>query len=261
MKLYQKIFGTFILATAMLQNSAHAQAVKVLPGEVFVTEALTGKFTCAYIAPKWIPGKLKKDGVTFTSSESEVKKLTNKLAVTKDSNKQKTLQAKIAKLKTALKNGKAACKKGPGSVITPPIETSVPGATKTPGTVTTRPGSPTTPGTGNPTVPGGIQTPAPFGVPTRTPTPIPTLTSTNFDSAGNVTEKGKTTFAIPSSLTANIEKGRLVSNNNSCTGCHGEKTSRSYTNLAGILPAAPMYIQLSSQDLANLTAYVNRFRP
>lgn len=102
------------------------------------------------------------------------------------------------------------------------------------------------------TVAGGTTPPA-------TPTPEPTPRSGNFDSAGNVTSQGKTEFRIPSNLSANIGRGRdrwFAT----CRECHSvEKTGRDFGTLKNVLPRSPMYINLSDNSIADLTAYLNRF--
>lgn len=88
----------------------------------------------------------------------------------------------------------------------------------------------------------------------------PVSSSGNFDSQGNVTDIGRELFAIPDSLNANISIGRTIHQQN-CSGCHSEKLSRSYLTLVNILPLSPMYItNLSNQEIADLAAYLNRFR-
>ncbi|MBX7137671.1 MAG: hypothetical protein K1X83_06775 [Oligoflexia bacterium] len=83
----------------------------------------------------------------------------------------------------------------------------------------------------------------------------------NFDLNGNVTPQGKVLFGIPSGLTANIFAGKLVLQAN--CGCHEERTGRSFSNLRENTRRFPMgYDEVSLPDaaLANLTAYLNRFR-
>jgi len=95
-----------------------------------------------------------------------------------------------------------------------------------------------------------------------TPTPTPVGSSGNFDSNGNVTAKGKTTFGIPSSLSGNISAGKTLTAN--YCGCHGERTGRSFSYLRAAIAQPPMYFnssQITDATLANITAYLNRFRP
>ncbi|MBX7138465.1 MAG: hypothetical protein K1X83_10825 [Oligoflexia bacterium] len=109
-------------------------------------------------------------------------------------------------------------------------------------------GSPTpTPG------PGGNPTPAP----TATPIPIPTACpGGNFDSQGNTSQ-----FSIPVGLSGNINLG-ASQYTQTCSGCHG-MTDRgallNFTQLKTAVTGAPMFLTaLTNQQLANLTAYLNR---
>lgn len=101
--------------------------------------------------------------------------------------------------------------------------------------------------------------------PTSPPAPLPTNTplSGNFDSRGNVTEKGKSVFGIPSNLSANVSAGKIVSQS-FCTGCHGERVGLSYQTIDSAIRRSPMLYDesaISRQQLADLVAYLNRFRP
>jgi hypothetical protein len=106
-------------------------------------------------------------------------------------------------------------------------------------------------------------------VPPVSATPTPTSTPTsgtsggNFDAQGNVTVKGMAIFMIPAGLGANIERGKLVYDLN-CTGCHVAKTGRPFTTLRTKIAEAPMDFdssEIPDASLADLTAYLNRFRP
>lgn len=98
---------------------------------------------------------------------------------------------------------------------------------------------------------------------TPTPTPLPTSAPGGiFDSAGNVTENGKTVLEIPSIFSANITAGKSVYLSN-CVGCHIERTNRTFTDLRTNTSKPPMFFdetRLSNQALSDLTAYLNRFR-
>ena len=115
-------------------------------------------------------------------------------------------------------------------------------------------------GSATPTpTPGGSGT-NPTPVPTRTPTP----TTGNFDGSGNVTAAGKALFGIPSNLSANVSAGRSAWQFG-CQGCHGsEKLNKTFSSYRALLKASPMFIfenDVPDSELANLTAYLNRFRP
>jgi hypothetical protein len=92
-----------------------------------------------------------------------------------------------------------------------------------------------------------------------TPTSEPTPRSGNFDGTGNVTAQGKIEFNIPSNLSANIGRGRDRWFG-TCRECHSvEKTGRDFVTLKNVLPRSPMFINLSDNTVADLTAYLNRF--
>ncbi|MBN8550879.1 MAG: hypothetical protein J0M12_16310 [Deltaproteobacteria bacterium] len=95
--------------------------------------------------------------------------------------------------------------------------------------------------------------------PTATPTPA---APGNFDMAGNVTAKGKALFGIPSSLNGNISAGRSTWQAQ-CMGCHSDKLNRTMSQYRGLISQAPMFFdsnEIPDSTLANLTAYLNRFR-
>lgn len=104
------------------------------------------------------------------------------------------------------------------------------------------------------------------GPPSGTPTPSPSATPVefNFDSQGNVTAKGKSIFGIPSYLAGNISTGRATHQRLACTSCHGEATSRSYSQIMSAISSvsAMSYIlEIANEgDIAEVTAYLNRFR-
>ena len=98
--------------------------------------------------------------------------------------------------------------------------------------------------------------------PTPTPTAEPTFEPGNFDSNGNVTEQGKSLFEIPSHLSANISLGRDVYQSY-CVGCHIEQVNRTFPYIRTSIANPPMNyneIDLPDPELANLIAYLNRFR-
>lgn len=104
--------------------------------------------------------------------------------------------------------------------------------------------------------------PACQSIPSATPTPTPAPAPGNFDSNGNVSAQGKALFGIPSELSGNISEGRtfyLLQ----CNGCHGDKLNKTFSQLRSAISASPMFFdtsQVPDPDLADVTAYVNRFR-
>ena len=107
-----------------------------------------------------------------------------------------------------------------------------------------------------------ISTVTPGSSPTPAPTSTPEPTG-NFDLQGNVTPAGKILFGIPSSLVANVTAGKSVQTAK-CSGCHTEKTGRTFLYLRSSIQRSPMLFdegQIPDPMLANLVAYLNRFRP
>jgi hypothetical protein len=109
--------------------------------------------------------------------------------------------------------------------------------------------------------PGSTLTPS-----TPTPTVVPTTGGNvgegNFDNDGNVTSTGKALFGIPDSLSANVSRGKLV-HDQQCVGCHAPKTNKSFSYLRTEIAKSPMFIdttRMPDATLADLTAYINRFR-
>ena len=86
--------------------------------------------------------------------------------------------------------------------------------------------------------------------------------SSYFDIQGNVTAFGKATFGIPSHLPADVITGRTVFNTY-CIGCHNERRRFTFAELRQAILQSPMdydQTQLPDQDLAQIMAYVSRFR-
>ncbi len=176
----------------------------------------------------------------FFSYKQEIAKLNLKIKASNSQTKIEKLKIKITKIKLKRKTENKICKSGP-----PVSQTPLPDQTVTPG--------PTPPITIIP-----VETPA--AGPTVIPTKTPTFTSQFFDLNGNATNIGKAELKIPFSLSANISRGRIISDNNSCTGCHLERINYDYNQLINKVPFDPMYINLNPQEFADLTAYLNRLR-
>ena len=95
-------------------------------------------------------------------------------------------------------------------------------------------------------------------IPTQTPIPLP---PGNFDSAGNLTDKGKVTFGVASTLTGNISEGKALSN--SYCSCHGERLGAKFPEVRNAIFQPPMFFdsnQITDPMLANIIAYLNRFQ-
>lgn len=94
------------------------------------------------------------------------------------------------------------------------------------------------------------------------PTPTPSSTG-NFTSNGDVSAAGKITFGIPSNLSANVTTGKNL-HGMLCSGCHSDKLGRSFNSLRNSISGSPMFFtssDVTDSELANITAYLNRFRP
>lgn len=92
--------------------------------------------------------------------------------------------------------------------------------------------------------------------------PDPGITG-NFTSSGQVTAAGKLAFGIPDYLSADITTGRSAYNNY-CAGCHEERVNRSFSDLRENTKRSPMFYDentLTDATLAQITAFLNRFRP
>ena len=106
--------------------------------------------------------------------------------------------------------------------------------------------------------PGATPTPTPPTGPTPTPSPIPV-----FDANGNVTAEGKVFLGIPVNLDANIDAGEIAHNFHGCASHHAERTTWHYPQLESRIEQDPMFLlvpeNVSYQELADITAYLNRF--
>ncbi len=243
------VFIRFIVISLLLLSSAQAQDdnenTTEISEPIFIIEISSVKYTCALQSKKWLAGILRKNRNLFFSYKQEIAKLNQKLKISGTESKIDKLTEKIRQLRIKRKSGNRACKSGPPSNQTTPIplETTTPLPT-----------------------PIYINTPVktPINIPTISPTAAPgktpTFTEELFDSSGNVTEHGKTRLKIPVSLNANISKGKLISEFNSCTGCHLERVNYDFNKLKTYVPYSPMYINLNDQEFADLTAYLNRLR-
>ena len=90
--------------------------------------------------------------------------------------------------------------------------------------------------------------------PTNTPTAAPTSASNgSFDANGNTTK-----FGIPAGLVGTKNRGASVWNN-SCSGCHGNKDNRSYSQIINSYSIPSMLgLNLSNAQTADVVAYLNR---
>ncbi|MCO6429712.1 MAG: hypothetical protein J5J00_02545 [Deltaproteobacteria bacterium] len=185
-------------------------------------------YTCALIDGKWLAGELKRS--KFTPYKTKVSDLAAKIKKASPSKKAK-LTTQKKKFQLLNKNGNKVCKKGPPS------------------------GNPTP----TPTPGGGGSTPA--------PKPSPTPVAGCFDSQGNTK-----CFGIGSAgQTGNVSRGKNIWErgnglSTSCIGCHSEsaKRNRTYSQVMSSFSRPEMFgigNDLSSGDVADITAYLNRFNP
>ncbi len=102
------------------------------------------------------------------------------------------------------------------------------------------------------------QTSAPQPSASATPKPTATPQQGKFDEDGNTSE-----FGIPGDLKGNISKGKSVYGAY-CSSCHsdGSKKGRSYGTIKASLKNQPTMqnINLSGQQIAHITAYLNRHK-
>ncbi len=97
----------------------------------------------------------------------------------------------------------------------------------------------------------------PIPSPTASPNP-----NANFDFSGTTTAQGNQLFGIPGLLSGSISAGRAL-HQAQCSGCHGEMLNRTFSQYRSLISAAPMFYsqsEIPDQSLADLTAYLNRFR-
>ncbi len=103
-----------------------------------------------------------------------------------------------------------------------------------------------------------VEPPTPTPAPGETPAAKPTATpAALFDPNGNTSG-----FGIPGGLTGNINAGKGVWNGQ-CASCHAaEKKNRGFGQIKASLRVVPTMqsLRLSSKQIADVTAYLNRNR-
>lgn len=234
LKLLGIFFVYWLFAGMLTAQELHSPAV-------FQTRDLKGDLvTCGLESGGWLPGQLNRKN-TFISLNATLAKHRRSLKKAKTSKSKLALQKKIKRMRSVLKLYNHICAQGPH--FTPTPTASAPSAQGTPGLTPTL--SPT------PTLAPG-QTPQPTPTPTRTATP-----SGPFDANGNTSS-----FGIPAGYSGNIGVGDGLWNLN-CKDCHTiERRNSSYQQLLGAVNNVSQMRGfrsiLSTQDLADLTAYLNR---
>lgn len=221
---FLKLLGFFVL-TLVVNVQLYAQDLHTQA--VFQTQDLRGNLvTCGTSANGWVPGQLDRKQI-FSSLKAALAKYRRSLKKVRSSKSKLALQAKIKRLRSKIKLHNYICSQGPHPTPTPTANftdtTATPQATPLPG-----------------------QTPLPMATP-----------SGPFDQNGNTNG-----FGIPAGYNGNISVGAISWVEN-CKACHTiERRNRSYQQLLNAVYDVPQmrgfqYI-LSVQDLADLTAYLNR---
>jgi hypothetical protein len=227
---FKSILVTYLLALSASQ--AFAQTIQLPPEDLFQTTTTAGKVYCGRISGRWVPGNLAKDGETFTKLTDAIKTL--KKEIKKATGKAKAKKEKVlAGLEKKQAAGRTKCAKGKDG-----------GASPTP-----------TPG-------GGGTAPTPTKTPTKTPTPSSSTNCFNGDST-NTSRSPSQCFGIPGSVAGSISRGQnLWVVTRGCQGCHAPKNGKTFSQIQASFSSQPTMAGLpapSTQDLADYTAYLNRF--
>ncbi len=237
--------GVWVLGiTLLISNQVLAQSEEV---ETFKTTSNGKTVICGLVDGDWVPGSVKRKSGKFVPLKDRLRSLKRRARKASASRRQ-AQRKKIKRLRSQLRQGLKVCRAGPtDSEETPesesPSPTKAPTATATPtGSDTDIPDSVSGDDQGS----NGGQT-------------------GNFDDQGNVTTAGKAAFGIPSSLAANLTRGRQAYDS-TCKSCHlqtGELgQGQSFSTLRQSLAGVPMFFTtttLPDQTLADITAYLNRF--
>jgi len=206
-------------------------AITIADDALFQYHDLQGTFYCRFDSEgRWESGVMNGSN-SFRSFNSEI----NRLKLIFRRNRSRQIQKQIKALQIRSKSTSIICAEG---LLATPI----------PGPISTT----------SPTQIPIPPTPPSIGV---TNTPAPTISF--FDVNGEMTTEGKQFLAIPVALSANIEQGLTLFSQYQCIKCHSERLNRTFETYRENLKRAPMNfneISLPDSDLANLTAYLNRFR-
>lgn len=118
--------------------------------------------------------------------------------------------------------------------------------------------------TPTPTTPGAISTPTATATPNRQNTPTPTPTAAGCTSGCYDSSRNTPCFNIPAPTKGNETRGAQLWAGN-CAGCHAESSRRNrvYGQISLALRSVPEMLPFSNdystQDIADLVAYLNRF--
>lgn len=195
--------------------------VKLSSSRVFQTTTSEGKFVCGKMSNgKWVPGIFVNKKALLFQPLSAKVKQITSKMASAADHELPAMQLQLSSFQGKLSAGKLVCKSG------------------------------------KPKSGGGGSSPSP------TPTPPPTGSSGCFDSSGSVTSAGKAKFGIPSSLSASISAGKSAVQA-MCSGCHSDELGKSFGQYRTAIAVDPMFYdeaQVPNSTLANITAYLNRFR-
>lgn len=211
------------LISFLLISTTLFATTRLSSDQLFEVESGSGRFVCGLVSNKWIPGSLTKSG-DFQSLAEQISVLRTQIKKATGAKKTK-LQKKSNTLRKLRETRARACAGGPPSGNATPTPESI---------VTNRP------------------------TPTSTARPTMSATPSNrcFDSAGNTT-----CFGIPAGMHGNKNSGSVIVSSD-CLGCHNERQNRTYQQIVNSINSVSQmsrFVDLPSQDIADIVAYINRF--
>ena len=227
-----KFFSVCIMTSALclsifMAQKAAADSIVLPNGATLETLFSIGKgrkkITCAgKLKNKFIAGRAVKvaDGTLFTPLQENMKNLKARLRSAASEKRKANIRKKMTNLKNRIRNENRICRAGPNG------------------------SSGSAPNTGG----GDSGGSSPGNMPTG-----------NCYGNGNVTEQGKKRFGIPLQLSANRSTGSQLHDYYSCKGCHMEKSGRNFSQIKSAGNGPPVFMFLSDQDYAHITAYLKRF--
>lgn len=240
LRAFAPLIGAVVLGLTLLANS---RQTKAQAGDWFIADIGGARAACIMNRDAVIAGLLQRS--RYVTYQSRIKRLTSTLRRERNTRRRAIIRIQIRSLRAQAELAQIVCEHFLRQVA----------ATPTP----SAPGLPPEP---TPPV-GATPTPTRDPMPTRTPLPTPTPTPMRyFDAAGSLTEYGKQQLGVPSQFEATIDIGE-ISYTYRCTQCHGEYGGRTFSNYRTAISAPPMYFippVLGDNELAHLTAYLNRFR-
>jgi hypothetical protein len=200
-------------------------------------ETPLGAAYCQKKADAWIAGT--QSNGKFRSLSAQISGLRRQLA-NAPKKKQKTLRTRLAALKALYRAAKKGCEE---LLLTEPEPSPSPSPTPLP------------------------PSPSPSAAPSTSPSASPSASATPRPSCYDA-QRNTSCFGIPSPLVGNESSGAALFSG--CQGCHtgsgdGGKRNKSYSQIQNALLEVPQMQPFSdsysAQDIAHLTAYLNRFNP